>query len=88
MSTMAKNVLDEAKKQPRVTFFLGASMALGWDLNYEELFTLAEHTRSLVECFDVLEEMRRTRPAQRVQSALAHLAQRRELESVAERVKR
>jgi hypothetical protein len=80
-----KNVVDETRSQPRVAFFLGASMSLGWDLGYDDLNTLGKHARSLVECFDMLESMRRARGDGRVGAGLRVVVERIEREREASR---
>ena len=77
-----KNTLDESKKHPRITFFLGAAMALGWELGYDDLHTLGTHTRSLVECFDVLEAMKRARADGRVAAGLRAVSDRFERDAI------
>jgi len=88
MTVSAKNVLDENRKQPRVSFFLGASMALGWELTYEDLFSLGDATRSLAECFDVLDIMKRAIPSRRVIDGIGFVGGRREAERLAGKVAR
>jgi len=84
-----KNVMAETSKQPRMAFFLGAQMVSGWDLTYEDLDALATHTRSLVECFEVLTVMRTTTtPPRRMQEAMAWIGRRRDSEKLARQVGR
>jgi hypothetical protein len=81
-----KNVLAEQAKQPRQTFFMGASVALGWDLGYDDLYTLATHTRTLAECIDVLDVMRKSTAERRVGAGLQLVATWRGKEEFAARV--
>ena len=88
MDPKTKNVVDETKRQPRVAFFLGAAMALGWELGYDDLDTLAKHTKSLVECFDVLDAMKSAKGDARVAQALICIGKKRDQEQTAARVGR
>ena len=81
-------VLDDTKKQPRIAFFLGAAMALGWELGYDDLDTLGKHTKSLVECFDVLDAMKSAKSDSRVAQALICIGKKRDQEQTAARVGR
>jgi len=83
---IASKALEEMKRQPRVAFFLGAQMALGWELTYEELSSLAEHTRSMVECFEVLDAMKPAKAHRRLAAGLICIAERRDREREADKV--